>query len=299
MVLHLGIGTGNMEEGALRADTNISVRKKGEKKLGTKVELKNINSFKFVADAIDYEAARQIACLEHNEKISQETRSWDQQKKQTFIMRSKEEAADYRYFHEPDLPTLTIEQSYIDTLRKNLPELPDQRFNRYLQYGLSPYEATILVDDLLLAHYYDRAYTQSQSKALINWLLRDVIGYINEHKITLDQFKITPVYLAELVSLIDTKVINATVAKEVFEHAAQTGKSPSTIVTEQGLTQITDEKELEQIIMRVIAQHQHQVADYKNGNTKLFGFLVGQTMKETQGKGNPQLISTILKRLLQ
>lgn len=298
IVLHLGIGTGNMEDGALRADVNISVRITGTKELGTKVELKNINSFKFVGDAIDYEIKRQIEQLEQNQVIKQETRLWDQQQKQTFAMRSKEEAADYRYFHEPDLPTLCISQEYIDTIKNSLPELPDQRLNRYIKQGLTPYQATILIDDLKLACYFDNAYTHTQSITLINWILRDVIGYINEHKITLEEFKITPEYLAELVELIDNKTINSSAAQEVFAHVANTGNSPKKIVKELGLEQIEDTAELERIVKIVIDKNTQQVADYKNGNTKLFGFFVGQAMKESNGKGNPQLINKLLKKYL-
>lgn len=309
IVLHLNIGSGNMDEGALRADTNISVRKKGEKKLGTKVELKNINSFKFVGDAIEYEISRQIEALESGQKIYQETRSWDQHAKQTIVMRSKEEAADYRYFHEPDLPTLHISQELVDQLNNNLPELPAQRLARYQQQGLSTYEATILIDDLALARYFDAAYldtayldtasAKKASKTLVNWVLRDVIGYLNEQKITLEHFKITPEYLAELVELIDNKTINTSVAQEVFEQAAQTGKSPKVLVQEQGLTQIDDTQELERIVAQVLAQHPQQVTAYQSGNQKLFGFLVGQAMKEAKGRANPHVINEILKKLLQ
>jgi len=298
IVLHLEIGTGNMEDGALRADTNISVRKKGAPKLGTKVELKNINSFKFVADAIDYEAVRQIRCLESGEKIHQETRSWDPNSKQTFVMRSKEEAADYRYFHEPDLPTLHLEQSFIDDIKKSMPELPNQRFMRYTNAGLSPYEATILVDDIELAQYFDQAYAILSSKTLVNWLLRDLMGYLKEHKLTIHQCRITPEYFAELIELLDNGHINATVAHDIFTQAAETGKSPKVIVSEQSLTQITDEKELENIVQKILKQHAQQVVDYKNGNTKLFGFLVGQAMKETKGRASPQIINQLLKKLL-
>jgi aspartyl-tRNA(Asn)/glutamyl-tRNA(Gln) amidotransferase subunit B len=299
IVLHLAIGTGNMEDGALRADTNISVRKKGEKKLGTKVELKNINSFKFVADAIEYEIKRQVTALEQGQPIQQETRSWDQHGKQTIVMRSKEEAADYRYFHEPDLPTVHITQDFIEQAQKKLPELPQQRLARYLKQDLSFYEATILIDDLALALYFDKAYTQAQSKTLINWVLRDVIGYLNEQKITLEQFKITPEHLAELIQLIDNKTINTSVAQEIFEQAAQTGSSPKKLVQEQGLTQINNQQELETIVAQVIAQYPNQVTAYKNGNQKLFGFFVGQAMKETKGRANPQLINEILNKLLR
>ncbi len=298
IVLHLGIGSGNMEDGALRADINISVRIKGAQKLGTKVELKNLNSFKFVGDAIEYEIQRQIDELEHQRPIKLETRLWDQQKKQTFSMRSKEEAADYRYLQEPDLPTLCITQEYCDNIKSTLPELPEQKFSRYLSQGLTPYQATILIDDLSLARYFDQAYTYTPGKSLINWVLRNVIGYINEHKITLEKFKITPAHLAELVELIEQKIISSSAAQEVFEQAADTGYSPKKIVEERGLEQIADPTELERIVRLILDKNAEQVAEYKNGNTKLFGFFVGQAMKESKGKGNPQLIADLLKKYL-
>ena len=299
IVLHLAIGSGNMEDGAFRADTNISVRKKGEKKLGTKIELKNINSFKFIADAIDYEIERQITTLEAGNKITQETRLWDTKDKKTIVMRSKEEAADYRYFQEPDLPLLEIDQLWIDRLKNRLPELPEQKFERFINIcNLSPAEATILVDDISLARYFDEAYNIHQSKNIINWILRNVMAYLKENTMPIEQLKVTPNYLAELVNMIDTNKINTRIAQEVFEECTITGKNPILIVKEKGLEQIESIDELEQIVKNVITQHQEQVQAYKNGNERLFGFFVGQAMKATNGKANTQTIQELLKKHL-
>lgn len=298
-VLYLGISTGNMEEGAFRADTNISVRKKGEQKLGTKVELKNINSFKFIADAIDYEIERQIGLLEHGQRVLQETRLWDTAEKKTISMRSKEEAADYRYFQEPDLPILDIDDAWIAAVRERLPELPEQRFERLIkECKLAAHQATILVDDQELAAYFDAAYAFYSSTQLINWVLRDVLGYLKEHNLLLSSFKVTPVYLAELVRLIDDEVINNSVAQEVFLQTAETGTAPAAIVKERGLEQIGSIAELEVLADQVISENAGQVAAYKAGNQRLFGFFVGQVMKLSGGKANPRMVNDLLRKKL-
>jgi aspartyl-tRNA(Asn)/glutamyl-tRNA(Gln) amidotransferase subunit B len=226
IVQYLGICSGNMEEGAFRADTNISVRKKGTTKLGTRCELKNINSFKFISDAIEYEAARQIELLESGAEVRQETRLWDTKNHVTVTMRSKEEAADYRYFEDPDLPILDISAEQIEQFRATLPELPDQKLARFLQLGLTEYEANILIDDLDLANYFDQARKHTSSRHLINWILRNLIGYLKEHKQNLSECKVTPDKLAELVELLEQDVINSSVAQEVFELVAHDGTSP-------------------------------------------------------------------------
>lgn len=299
VVLHLGIGTGNMEDGAFRADTNISVRKCGDEKLGTKVELKNINSFKFIYDAIEYEVRRQTETLENGEKIFQETRLWDTKNKRTIVMRSKEEAADYRYFADPDLPPVHIDEQWLKNIAQHMPELPEQQLQRLTDtVGLSAYEASILVDDLALAAYFDAAYRAYQSKAIINWVLRNVLGYLKEHQIELNELKVTPQLLAELVQLIENNTINNSVAQEVFAEVASSGKTPSSIVKEKNLAQIGSVEELEAIVKKVISDHPEQVAQYKAGTERLFGFFVGTAMKATQGKANPQIIGQLLKKHL-
>lgn len=299
IVLHLGIGTGNMEEGAFRADTNISVRKQDVEKLGTKVELKNINSFKFIYDAIIHEIERQTTLLESGGKVKQETRLWDSKNKQTIAMRSKEESADYRYFQEPDLPAVHIDHAWIESIKTTLPELPEQKLERLMQNcGLSAYEAAILIDDIALATYFDQAYALCKSKNLINWVLRNVIAYLKDHKLSLAEFKLTPHLLAELVQLIDNGTINNKVAQEVFEQAATQGTSPAAIVREQNLAQIESSDELEGIVRTIIQENAAQVAQYKAGNERLFGFFVGQVMKATGGKANPRIINELLKKHL-
>jgi aspartyl-tRNA(Asn)/glutamyl-tRNA(Gln) amidotransferase subunit B len=299
IVLHLDLGSGNMEDGAFRADTNISVRIRGAQKLGTRIELKNINSFKFIADAIDYEIERQIKVIEEGGRVKQETRLWDTKEKVTVTMRSKEEAADYRYFQEPDLPVLNIDQHYVDSIKQHMPELPDEKFERLTtQCGVSPYEAHILIDDLALAKYFDDAYSHYNSAHIVNWILRNVMGYLKEHKIDVHSFRISPQHLAELVRLIDEGVINIKVAQDVFTECAQSGISPQEIVKNKGLEQIDDDDTLEELVTRIIAENQQQVHAYLHGNERLFGFFVGQAMKASGGKAHPQKLALLFKKHL-
>ncbi len=303
IVQYLGICTGNMEDGAFRADTNVSVRKKGSTKLGTRVELKNINSFKFINDAIEYELERHIDILENGGSISQETRLWDTKNHMSITMRTKEEAADYRYFSDPDLPIIAIDQATIDAIAKQMPELPSQKFERFTtKNGLSAYEADILIEDLALANYFDKAHQINQSKQIINWILRDLLGYIKEQNSTLAECKVTPEKLAAIVAMLENGKINNHAAKEVFLIVAQTGKDPAAIVKEKGLEQIGSIDELEAIVKEIIAQNPNNVAEYRQApddrKQRLIGFFVGQAMKKTQGKGNPQLIQELLKKHL-
>lgn len=299
LVQSLGICSGNMEDGAFRADTNISVRKKGAQKLGTRCELKNINSFKFISDAIEYEIERQITLLESGGTVRQETRLWDTKDHKTITMRSKEEAADYRYLTDPDLPLLVIDEGWIDRIAHTLAELPYERFNRLMtEYGLSSQEAEILLDDMPLAAYFETAYACTASKSLINWVVRDIMGYLKEHKITLAECKVTPEKLAALVALLEKGTINNHAAKQVFDTVAKTGQEPAIVVKEAGLEQMDSSDELQAIILEVIAANPKVVADYKSGKDKLFGFFVGQVMQKTKGKGNPTLIQELLKKEL-
>jgi len=299
IVQYLGICSGNMEEGAFRADTNISIRKKGEEKLGTKCELKNINSFKFISDAIEYELARQIELLETGDRVRQETRLWDTKAKQTIIMRSKEIAADYRFFPDPDLPSIDLTDAQIEDARARMPELPDQKFERFCnKNNLTPYEAEILVDDLALANYFDQAAQHTTSKQLINWILRDVIGYLNEHKIPLSECKITPGKLAAIIGLMENNSINNHAAKEIFAVVAQSGQEPAAVMKANGLEQLGASDELDAIIKSIVDQNPEQTAQYKAGNQRLFGFFVGAAMQHTKGKGNPKIIQELLKKYL-
>ncbi len=299
LVQYLGISTGNMEEGSFRADTNISVRKKNDPNLGTRCELKNINSFKFISDAVEYEIERQIQLLESGQKVIQQTRLWDTKNKETRPMRSKEEAADYRYFQDPDLPIIEISQAWIDQIQQSLPELPDQKLKRLQdQYGIKSYEADILIEDRELAHYFESTAAHTQNAQLINWVLRDVMGYLKEHKQSIAEFKITPEKLAQLMNLLAKGTINNRAAQEIFELVAQDGSEPAEIVKAKGLEQIEDPAALEKIIKEIIDANPDNVAAYKSGKDKLFGFFVGQAMQKTKGKGNPQVINDLLKKYL-
>lgn len=298
-MLYLGITTGNMEEGAFRADTNLSVRKKGDPKLGTRCELKNINSFKFIADAIEYETERQIEMLERGEKVIQQTRLWDTKQRISVPMRSKEEAADYRYMPEPDLPDILVDNALLTSVKDSLPELPTNKFERLQQqHGLTAYEADILLEDIALANYFEAAAQHTPSKQLINWVLRDIMGLLKDQKIEITDIKISPAHLAELVNLLDQSKINNKAAKTVFDIIAQTGEQPSAVVKAQGLETVGTSEELEAIVVALIAKHPEVVADYKAGKDKAFGFFVGSAMKETKGKGDPKLISQLFKKHL-
>lgn len=299
IVMYLGVSSGDMEKGSFRADTNISVRKKGAQILGTRCELKNINSFKFIGDAIEFEIERQIEILQSTGKVIQETRLWDTKNRKSIVMRGKEEAADYRYFRDPDLPLIDIDDAWISQIKKTMPELPREKFLRYVDtLGLSAYEAEILVDDADLSTYFEAAYRLKPNKQLVNWILRDVMGYLNEHKITLEQFKVTPEHLAGLVGLLEAGIINSRAAQEVFAEMATSGKEPAAIVKEKGLEQIGSSEELEAIISQMVAEFPAQVAEYQAGKHKVFGFFVGESMKRTKGKGDPKIIQELLKKYL-
>jgi len=301
LVRYLGICSGNMEEGAFRADTNVSVRKKGAAELGTRCELKNINSFKFIGDAIEYELERQIGLLERGDRVSQETRLWNTRTRETAAMRSKEEVADYRYFEDPDLPLIEINDEWIGRVRKLLPELPHERFNRLCsECGLEPSEAEILVEDVELANYFEQARSTTKSRNLINWVLRDVMAFLKEEKIELIELKMQPDQLATLVDMVDGGVINNRAAQEVFKTVAQTGKDPRGVVKEVGLEQISSVDELEKIVSEVMSENSSQVEAYRQTrNERMFGFFVGAVMKKTGGRANPTVIKELIKKHLQ
>jgi len=299
IVQYLNICTGNMEEGAMRADTNISVKKKTDKQLGIRCELKNINSFKFISDAIAYEIERQIGMLESGKKVRQETRLWNTKNKKTIVMRSKEEAADYRYFAEPDLPLVEVNEEWISRIAKIIPELPYAKFDRLRkEKDLSEYEAEIIVEDIELANYFEKAYDLKPSKQIINWILRDLLGYLKENKISLIECKVTPEHLAKLITLLEDGQINSRAAKEIFEIVAKTGQDPQEVMKEKDLEQIGSVDELEKIIKEIVKQNPENVEKYKSGKDRVFGFFVGQAMKKTQGKGDPKIIQKLLKKYL-
>lgn len=301
IVQYLGISDANMEEGSFRADVNISVRRKTEKELGRRVEVKNINSFKFIGQAIDFEIERQIKLIEEGGTISQDTRLWNEKKHETVFMRSKEGAQDYRYFHEPDLPLIVVDDQWIDRIKKMIPELPHKKLKRFEKdYGLTSEEAGILIEQLNLSLFFEKtAAICKKPKQVSNWILRDFIGYLNEHKIPLEKCKITPETLAELVVEIDKDIINSKTAQVVFEEMAASGKYPSIIIQEKGLKQLSSVDDLEPLILDIIKNNIDQVAKYKNGNERLFTFFVGQAMKATKGKGNPVIIKQLLDKHLK
>ncbi len=300
IVRYLGISDANMDEGSFRADINISMRKKGAKEYGVKVELKNINSFKFIANAIEHEIERQINCLQTGQRINQETRLWDNKQQKTIFMRSKEEAQDYRYLTEPDLPLIKIDDAWLERIKKTIPELPHDKFKRFEQeFGLTAYEADILVEELKLANFFEEsARISKKPKQTSNWILRDLLGYLKEHKLEIEDTKITPQAIADLVIALDKGVINSKVAQEVFLDMIQTGKAVDTIIQEKGLQQIGSVEDLEKIVIKIINDNPDSVAKYHAGNERLFTFFVGQAMKETKGKGNPAIINDLIKKHL-
>lgn len=301
IVRYLDICDGNMEEGSLRCDANVSVRKRGEEKLGTKVEIKNINSFRFVEKAIEFEISRQTALLEQDEKIVQETRLWDEGKNVTRSMRSKEHAEDYRYFPDPDLLPLIVDNEWIEKVRAALPELPEQVFQRFKKmYNLDDYYCELLTEEKLIARYYDQAISyHNNTSGVANWITTELFGRLNKESLTMSGCPVSPENLAGLVKLIDDEVISGKIAKTVFDEMFSTSASPKSIVDARGLVQLSDPKLIEQVIDRVIAANPKQVASFREGKAQLFGFFVGQVMKETEGKANPKLVNDLLEKKLK
>ena len=296
---YLGTCDGNMQEGSLRADVNVSVRKKGDKELGTRCEIKNVNSIKFMQMAIDFEANRQVEIIEEGGSIDQETRLFDTKKNETRSMRSKEDAHDYRYFPDPDLLPLELNDDYIDEIRKNIPELPDEKKKRFIEkFKLSPYEANILVSDIDISKYFEEVSKNSDVKLATNWITGELFALLNEKNIEITESPISSKNLSKLINLIKDGTISGKIAKSVFEIMRDEDKDPITIVEEKGLRQQSDPKELENIINKVITENPKNVDAYKSGKDKLFGFFVGQVMKNSNGKANPKLVNEILKKKL-
>jgi aspartyl-tRNA(Asn)/glutamyl-tRNA(Gln) amidotransferase subunit B len=291
----------NMEEGSLRCDANISVRPVGETKLGTKVEVKNMNSFRSVQHAIEYEIERQSGILSEGGKIKQETRLWDNEQGITLGMRSKENAHDYRYFPDPDLFPLKLTDAKIEELKKTIPELPDSRRTRFMEeYGLSAQDADLLVSEKDYADYYEAALRVHKSpKTVANWIMSELLRVVNDKNLGIFEAGVTPESLAKLVALIESGGISGKQAKEVFAEMAATGKTPDAIVKEKGLSQLSDKGELETIVEGVIKANPNETERYKNGEEKLLGFFVGLVMKESRGKANPKMVNDILKELLK
>ncbi len=299
---YIGVSDADMEKGQLRCDVNISLKPVEQEELGTKVEIKNLNSFRFVQKAIEYEIERQAKALRKGQEIIQETRLFDPSSGKTFTMRTKEEAHDYRYFPDPDLIPVRLKKENIKEIKNSLPELPDQKFERYIkEYSLTEYDADVLVSDKDLAEFFENAVSNysKNPKMIANWILNELLGKLNEKGINISESPVSPEHIAELVELIDTGVISGKIGKEVFEEVFKTKKSPKQIVEEKGLKQVSDEGEIRKIVEEVVNSHPNEVEKFKAGNTKLMGFFVGQVMKATKGKANPKIVNKILNELLR
>ena len=297
---YLGTCDGNMQEGSLRADVNVSVRKEGDKELGIRCEIKNVNSIKFMQMAIAYEAQRQVELLESGKSIDQETRLFDTKKNETRSMRSKEDAHDYRYFPDPDLLPLNLDKELIENIKKNLPELPDQKKERFIKdYSLNAYEANVLVSEKEISDYFEEVIKNSDIKLAKNWIMGDLFASLNDKNISISESPVTAKKMSQLIDSISSGIISERTAKEVFEVMKETGEEPNKIIESKGLQQKSDPKELEAIIEKILTENKDKVDQYKSGKDKLFGFFVGQVMKVSGGKANPQLVNEILKKKLK
>ena len=300
LVRYLGISDGNMQEGSLRCDVNISVRKKGAKKFGTKVEIKNMNSFSAIQKAIEYEIDRQIEAIKNGELIVQETRLWEEASQRTISMRKKEGSSDYRYFPEPDLPPLEVSPEQLKAWAEELPELPARKRRRYEEeFGLSAYDARVLTDDRTVAEYFETAVIAgANAKLVANWISQDIAAYLNNNKLTITEIALQASDLAELVKLIETGTISGKIAKEILPELLTQGGSPKTLVEKKGLIQISDTSAIEKLIEEIIAAHPSELEKFRAGKTNLKGFFVGQVMKKSGGKADPKLTSQILDQKL-
>ena len=295
----LGTCDGNMEQGSLRADCNVSVRRPGAE-LGTRTETKNLNSIRFIAQAINSEVARQVEILENGGTIEQETRLFDTSTGQTRTMRSKEDAHDYRYFPDPDLLPLNLEAAWVEDLRKNLPELPDALRARLMeQYGLSAYDASLISEDRNTAAYYEKAAAGQDAKLVANWMVVELFGALNKMGITLEESPVKAEQLGQLVGHISDGTISGRIAKDVFALMLESGKDADAIIEEQGFQQVSDSGAIEEMIDKVLTENADKVTEYQGGKDKLFGFFVGQVMKASQGQANPAVVNDLLKKKLQ
>jgi aspartyl-tRNA(Asn)/glutamyl-tRNA(Gln) amidotransferase subunit B len=300
ILVWLGVNDGNMEEGSLRCDANVSVRPAGQRALGTKTEVKNLNSFRYVQKALEYEIERQVDLLERGGRVVQETRLWDSASGRTFAMRTKEEAHDYRYFPEPDLPPLVVDAARVEAVRQTMPELPDARRRRFVAaYGLPEYDAGVLTQSPALADYFERAAEEAgNAKAVSNWVMGELLRTLKERGTPVEAVPLAPRALAGLVRLVDQGTISSSIAKDVFAKMYDSGRSADEIVAAEALAQIGDESALVAIVRNVIAAHADAVAQYRAGKQTTFGFLVGQVMKRSGGKANPKLANELLRREL-
>lgn len=303
LVRYLDISDANMQEGSFRCDANVSIRRLGDTKLGIRTEIKNVNSFRFVERAINYEVQRQIEVLESGGKVDQETRLYDADKNETRTMRSKEEAHDYRYFPDPDLLPLVIDSSLIEAIRSSLPELPREKKQRFItQYGLSNYDAHILANQRELADYFEASVQEAganNAKLIANWIIGDLLGALNKNNLDITNSPVSALQLAGIIKRIADNTISGKIAKTVFEAVWNGEGDADQVIEQQGLKQITDDSAIQQAIASIIAENAEQVSQYRSGKEALFGFFVGQVMKATKGKANPQQVNELLKKMLQ
>jgi aspartyl-tRNA(Asn)/glutamyl-tRNA(Gln) amidotransferase subunit B len=297
---YLEVNSGDMEKGVFRVEPNISLRPIGAKTFGTRTELKNLNSFRALADGTAYELKRQMAILDAGGQVAQETRGWHESRRETFSQRRKEEADDYRYFPDPDLPPLKITSEWIEQVRAGLPELPGAKVSRYRRdFDLSNYDANVIAEERVVAEWFDAAVRSGgEPKRVANWMINELFRLMNESNVTIPDIQVTPVALVELISLADEGVINNNTAKDVLAEMFVSGQSARSIVQARGLSQITDQATISAIIDGIIADHPDQVAAYAGGRTQLYGWFVGQVMKATQGKANPSLVNQLLSEQL-
>ena len=294
----IGTCDGNMEKGNLRADVNVSVRKKGDE-LGTRCEIKNVNSIKFIQQAIEFEARRQVDLIEKGEKIIQETRLFDPNNLETRSMRGKEESHDYRYFPDPDLPPLVLNDEDIENLRLKLPELPDQKKSRFIEeFGISAYDAEILITEKYVSDFFEQIVKGRDSKIVISWITVELFSYLKRKNISLEESKIDPEKISSLLDLIISNKISNRQAKEIFDEYLESDINADTFIEKKGLVQISNESEIEEFVEKVLKENPKMLEQYKSGKDKLFGFFVGQVMKLSNGKANPKMVNETLKRKL-
>ena len=300
IVRYIGVCDGNLEEGSMRCDANISIMPKGSKEFGTRAEIKNLNSFAALQKALEFEIDRQIDIVESGGEVVQETRLWDDGLKETLSMRGKEDAHDYRYFPEPDLMPVEISREHIEQIRAKMPELPRAKEARYIGLGLSEYDASVLIDQMNLALFFDKVIELGANpKTAVNFIMGEIAAYLKENHIEITETKLTPENLAELISLIEKNTISNNIGKQIIIDMMKDGTKASKIVETKGLSQITDESAIKEIVKKIVDANPQQVEAYRNGKTNLLGFFVGQIMKETKGRANPQTVNKFVKEMLE
>lgn len=299
IVRYIGVCDGNLEEGSMRCDANISIMPKGSKEFGTRAEIKNVNSFAALQRAIEFEIERQIEIVEEGGHVVQETRLWDDNARETRSMRGKEDAHDYRYFPEPDLMPLEISREWVEKIKSEMPELPSQKRARYQEIGLSEYDASVIVEQMGLALFFDKVLELGANpKTAVNFIMGEIAAYLKEDHIEITDTKLTPENLAELIALIEKGTISNNIGKQIIIEMLKEGTKASVIVEKKGLSQISDEGAIKELVQKVVDAHPNEVEAYKNGKTNLLGFFVGQIMKETKGRANPKTVNQLLREII-